>query len=427
MRKLLEQTQWWDIARLRELQLRRLDSLVRHARDRVPYYQKLFAEIGFDSVYALCDLARLPLLSKCDIRAYCEELKARGARDLTQYGTSGSTGEPLTFWVSRGRISHDIAAKWRAMRWWGLDIGDREVVVWGPPVKLGARNQLRNLRDVILRTRLLPIKGISNPQLDEYLKVIQRARPKMLFGYPSALARLATRANETGVDTGSLGIEVAFVTSEMLTPEWRQSIEQTFSCKVANEYGAKDAGFLARECPRGGMHITAEDLIVEIVDEHGRVVAPGEFGEVVVTHLMSAGFPFIRYRTGDIAALDPRLCECGRALPLIKDIRGRTNECLVAANGSLVHDSALNYVIRDLGGVQAYKVIQDSLHKVRVLLIPGPRLPADHSVRIRAAYQALLGPEIDVSIETVGSIAPEPSGKHRHIVCHVSREVSLAS
>jgi phenylacetate-CoA ligase len=65
--------------------------------------------------------------------------------------------------------------------------------------------------------------------------------------------------------------------------------------------------FIAHACPQGGMHITAEDIIVEIVDEQGRP-PPGVPGEVVVTHLYSTGFPFVRYKNGDVAVLDEGQC-----------------------------------------------------------------------------------------------------------------------
>src|SRR5262249_61095657 len=116
-------------------------------------------------------------------------------------------------------------------------------------------------------------------------------------------AHIATRAARTGKRLDDLGVRVAFVTSEMLYDDQRGAIAQAFACPVANGYGARDAGFIAHECPSGGMHISAEDIVVEIVDANGTQLLPGQSGEVVVTHLATGDFPFIRYRTGDIASL----------------------------------------------------------------------------------------------------------------------------
>ncbi len=147
----------------------------------------------------------------------------------------------------------------------------------------------------------------------------------MLFGYPSALARIARQADARGIGLGDAGIKVAFVTAERLYDDQRDDIARVFGCRVANGYGSRDAGFIAHECPAGGMHITAEDIVVEVIGADGQPLPAGESGEIVVTHLATSEFPFIRYRTGDVARLVAgATCACGRSLPLLTDIQGRT-------------------------------------------------------------------------------------------------------
>src|SRR5207253_2509642 len=136
----------------------------------------------------------------------------------------------------------------------------------------------------------------------------------------------AEYALASGIRMHRLGIKVVFVTSEKLYDEQRNLISRVFGCAVANGYGGRDAGFIAHACPEGGMHISAEDIIVEIVDAAGQVLPPGSAGEIVVTHLATSHFPFIRYRTGDVGVLDRQLCACGRGLPLLKEIQGRTTD-----------------------------------------------------------------------------------------------------
>jgi phenylacetate-CoA ligase len=269
------------------------------------------------------------------------------ARGLARFNTGGSSGEPLIFFIGKERVSHDVAAKWRATRWWGVDIGDPEIVVWGSPIELGSQDRIRALRDKLLRTELLPAFEMSEAKLDGMLAAIRHRRPKMLFGYPSALSHIARHAEARGQRMDDLGVKVAFVTSERLYDEQRAAIERVFGCPVANGYGGRDAGFIAHQCPHGGMHITAEDIIVEIVDREGRVLPPGQAGEIVVTHLATRDFPFIRYRTGDVAVLDDARCACGRGLPMLKEIQGRSTDFVVAADGTVMHGLALIYVLRD--------------------------------------------------------------------------------
>ncbi|MGH8719906.1 MAG: phenylacetate--CoA ligase family protein [Burkholderiales bacterium] len=420
-RKLLEQTQWWDSARLRELQFTRLNSLLRHARDRVPYYQKLFTEIGFDSLRELSDLTRLPLLSKREIRANLEGWKAGGARGLVRFSTGGSSGEPLIFFIGRERVSQDIAAKWRATRWWGVDIGDREIVVWGSPIELNAQDRLRAIRDKLLRTKLLPAFEMSARNLDRFVAEIRCVRPRMLFGYPSALFQIARHAESKHRRMDDLGIKVAFVTAERLYDEQRHTISKVFGCAVANGYGGRDTGFIAHECPQSGMHITAEDVIVEIVDANGNPLSAGESGEIVVTHLATRDFPFVRYRTGDIGVVDDRACSCGRGLPLIREVQGRTTDFVVSADGAVMHGLALIYVLRELKRIRAFKIVQENLHHTRVLLIPGPGFGKSTGERITEGFKARLGASVEVTIEKVAELPQETSGKFRYVVSRVAQ------
>ena len=218
----------------------------------------------------------------------------------------------------------------------------------------------------------------------------------------------------------NLGIKVVFVTAEMLYEDQRATISRVFGCPVANGYGGRDAGFIAHECPAGGMHITAEDVIVELVDHAGSSVPAGTPGEIVVTHLASRDFPFVRYRTGDIAVLDDRACACGRGLPLLREIQGRSNDFVVASNGTIMQGAALTYVIRGMPDIEAFKIVQESLLLTRVFLVVGPAFHRERSVEIVSSLRRRLGDAVDVQIEFVDEIKPEKSGKYRYIISHVA-------
>ena len=118
----------------------------------------------------------------------------------------------------------------------------------------------------------------------------------------------------------NIGLKAIFCTGEVLYDHQRELISETFGVPVANGYGARDAGFIAHECPAGKMHIAAEHVIVEILDESGQSVPKGEVGEIVITNLDGYAMPFIRYKTGDLGALADEQCPCGRGLPLMKEI-----------------------------------------------------------------------------------------------------------
>lgn len=417
VRKQMEESQWWSRERIESLQLERLKALLEYTQAHVPYYRDLFQSQGFrpQDVTNQSDLQHLPLLTKPLIRQNQDRLKSEQAGALARFNTGGSSGEPLIFFIGNERVSHDVAAKWRATRWWGVDIGDPEIVVWGSPIELTAQDRVRQFRDRLMRTTLLPAFEMSQEKLDGFVASIRQTRPVMLFGYPSSISLIARHAEKQGQRMDDLGITVAFVTSERLYDDQRNDISRVFGCPVANGYGGRDAGFIAHQCPAGGMHITAEDIIVEIVDRDGRVLPKGQSGEVVVTHLATRDFPFIRYRTGDVAILSEKKCPCGRGLPLLEEIQGRTTDFVVAADGTIMHGLAIVYPIRDIPGIAAFKVVQETMARTVVQFVPGDHCGPEVEGTIRAGVRARLGPAVEVIVERVTEIPREKSGKYRYI------------
>jgi phenylacetate-CoA ligase len=282
--------------------------------------------------------------------------------------------------------------------------GDR---LWGSPIELGAQDRIRQFRDRLLRTELLPAFDMSEANLDRF---IAGSRPGVrrccsAIRRRSRSSRHAERCHER---LDGLGIRVAFVTSECLYDHQRVEIEKTFGCRVANGYGGRDAGFIAHECPQGSLHITAEDLIVELVDADGRVVPAGESGEIVITHLATRDFPFLRYRTGDVGVIDDRACACGRGLPVLREVKGRSTDFVVAMDGTVLHGLALIYVVRDLPGIRTFTIVQESLERTRVSIVPEG---AEERLRatIREGIQARLRRKVAVDVDLVESIAAERS------------------
>jgi phenylacetate-CoA ligase len=418
LRRELEATQWLAGPELQQLQQRRLRQLLAHAGTRVPYYRALFGKVGFDgnAPWSWTEFRKLPLLGKPEIRANPDALRAADAGPLLRYNTGGSSGEPLVFYMGMDRVSHDVAAKWRATRWWGVDIGDPEIVLWGSPVELNKQDRIKALRDRVFRSRLLPAFAMAPAQMNTYLTTVAQVRPPMLFGYASALALLAKFAAAERRDMARLGIKVVFATGETLYPEQRAVIEQVFGAPVANGYGSRDAGFIAHQCPQGSLHLSAEHILVELLDAAGTPVPAGQAGEIVVTHLATKDFPFIRYRTGDLAVAADSVCSCGRGLPVFKEVQGRSTDFVQTADGNAMHALALIYEVRDKPGVKAFKFVQAEDLSVELLLVGDGQLTAAVEADIRAGILKRMGPGTVLAIRRVADIPPEKSGKYRYVV-----------
>lgn len=418
----MERSQWLAPDGVKQLQVTRLRDFLTRIGRHVPYYRDLFSALDFNpaSVASVADLQRLPLTGKADIRANMDRLTAENAGPLERFTTGGSSGEPLIFYRGKERVSHDVAAKWRATRWWEVDIGDPEIVVWGSPIELGAQDRVRLLRDKLLRTELLSAFEMSDANMLLFTNRIRKFRPRMLFGYPSSLALLAGYATSNGYRMDNLGIKVVFVTSERLYPYQREPIETAFGAPVANGYGGRDAGFIAHECPRGELHITAEDIVVEIVSATGEVLPVGEKGEIVITHLATGEFPFVRYRTGDVGSLSTDACTCGRGLPVLAEIEGRSTDFVKAVDGTILHGLSLIYVLREIPEVEQFRIVQETLTNMTVQVVTSSADTARLEQTVTEQFRRRLGNSLVVNFVYVSTIEREASGKFRYVVSHVT-------
>ncbi len=412
----MERSQWWSRDQLAAYQQEKLRRVLAHAHARCPFHRDCIDAARIDPRAAtLSDLARLPLLTKSDIVDHREQLIDKSAPGLREATTGGSTGAPLAFATDRARQAADQAARARSRRWFGVDLGDRELYLWGSPIEHSASNSLKSFRDRLTNQRLLNAFQLTPQAMTRYLAILQRYDPVHIFGYPSSLSRLVRFALDTGCAIRNRSLRAVFTTGELLAPADRAILEEHLNVPVADGYGSREGGFIAHQCPYGAYHVTMESLIVELIDPAGQPVPTGEIGEIVVTHLDALGMPFIRYRTGDLARSAPNSCPCGRKLDTLKIMEGRRTDLLRRADGGHAHALSVIYVLRNEPVVAEFKVTQRLGLDLDVEIVPRGPLSAEHQSRIRNLVSGQLGGAA-VRLHLTDSIAPDPSGKHRHVV-----------
>lgn len=247
-----------------------------------------------------------------------------------------------------------------------------------------------------------------------YADRIARYRPAFIRGYPTALYVFADYLR-----TKSLylrGVKAVFTTAEMLLPEHRRSIESQFGCSVFDEYGCNDGGVQAYECAmHKGLHITAEKVIVESVDAAGQPSTPGTPGDVVATDLHNYAMPFVRYAVGDRAVFNERPCPCGRGLPLIDSLEGRTTDVIKFDNGVILSGPAVTLVFRGCN-VKQYQVVQTAGNSLLVKVVKGEeygQADADHFTSVLRSH---IGQDTEIVVQCVDEIAATRAGKHRFII-----------
>ena len=426
--KYLEQTQYLCREELEQLQMRKLTRLLCHAHAHTPWYRRLINEAGLtldeEQPLTLEELRRLPTMDKRTATEHGAEMVWKGVPGGAHpYNTGGSSGEPLRFYFGRWRQASDAAGRMRARRWWGENVGEREVYLWGAPVELNNTDRIKSLRDRLFNQLVLNAFEMSPQQMDDYLAAIEGYQPSCIYGYASSIALLAAHALERNCRPRLKDLKVVCTTGEPLYPHQRELIRQTFGAPVANEFGSRDIGFTAHENPEGQMLLMSESILLEVLDPQGNPVAPGEMGEAVITGLCSEAQPFVRYRTGDLVRLSDEPAAGGRGLHVLAEVAGRTADLVVRSDGALMHALSVIYEIRDKPGVAEFRFIQHDLEHAEVQIVPGPGWRESSSRKaIERDLKARLGEPVKIEIRELEQIPPSASGKHRYVVSHVAEK-----
>ena len=413
----LDRTQWLPPAALEEYRFARLKRLLEYAYAHVPYYRRRFDEHGIPPrrIQSFDDFTAVPMLTREDVRTHFDDLTPRplfaGSR---RFSTGGSTGSPVTLLIDMERMAFSDASRLRAHGWFGLPPGVPEVALWGSTRDLSRQGVLRSLRDRLLNYRTLSAFDMRAERLAQYARTLHRFRPAKIYGYATALTLLAQYLASHDLRHVAGSLQAVFSTAEPLFDYQRAAIRDGLGCRVAEEYGARDAGLVANECPEGGLHVNAEGIHAE------RIGPPDSPGELIITNFDTPAMPIIRYRTQDLALGAERPCACGRTLPLIGRVQGRRTDFLVTPSGKVLHALAVIYVLREAPAVEEFQVLQDALDHVVVNVVPGRAFETEHTVDIRRKLRGVLGPGVAVDVVLVSHIERPESGKHRYVVSTVA-------
>ncbi len=418
----IEQTQWLSGEALRAIQWSRLRALLAHACCNVPFYRDRLAVTGMTpaDIRSLDDLRALPPLEKADLRDGGDALRSGSIRSrLVERKTSGSTGIPVVVWTTAEARDQWDAATFRARRWWDVQPGDRRITLMSrQPMTRSRWFKQRWLANVLE----FPAMDLSETVLERICRTLADASPRALAGYPSSLAYVA-RFIEARGRVRPTALRAVFVTGEVLYPDTRALLRRVFRCPVVNEYGSSETGHIACECPYGRWHIAAENVLVEI-DKTPREVDGA--GALLLTDLTNFAMPLIRYRIDDLGSLGAS-CPCGRGLPVLTLLVGRTEDLVVLPDGRRMDASVFGVVVDVLARrgapLNQYRVTQHAVDHFEVLVagaVGGDDVSAEVAQRVIDA----LGSRVTVTVRAVPVIPPEPTGKRRRFVSLVANEAA---
>ena len=302
---------------------------------------------------------------------------------------------------------------WRGWRWGGVDIGDRQARFWGVPLSSRGRFRAR-LIDFVAHRRRFSAFRLAEGDMATYTTELNRYRPDFVYGYVSILVEYANYLESAG--TRRFTPKAIFATSEVLTPQHRSAIERGFGGRVFEEYGCGELGNLAHECEKGSLHISAENMVVEIVP----AAAGNSAGEIIVTELNNLAMPLLRYRLNDFASPIDGACACGRKLPRIGDVVGRAYDVIYNRDGRMFHGEFFMYIFEEVKqkglGVQRFQVIQHDFDHFTIRVQPGPGYGPETEAFVRRRVSESYGDYAHIVFEPVQSIERERSGKLRLII-----------
>jgi phenylacetate-CoA ligase len=425
----LEESQWWPRNKILELQNQRLKQLVRHAYTNVPFYRQIFDDrtLKPDDIECSADLIKLPVLTKQIVRGKFNSLIAKNvpSGQITKRYTSGSTGEPLMFYVdSQESTTRSYASSLRAYGWLGYKMGDKCVFIGQRHECHSTLEKVREkAKDFFERIKVFDVREMSVEEIPLISRAIENYRPEFMRGYPSAIYQLARFLEKE--KKNNLRLKAIITIAEKVDDYQRDLFRKVFMCEAYSLYSATEAPNIASQCfSLRGYHITAENVIVEIVDSQGTPVPSGKDGRILVTDLYNKAMPFIRYDIGDTGAMSDQICSCSRGLPLLMKLDGRVSDNIVTKSGTSIPGLTLHQVfLARLEGVVQWQIVQESYEQVIVKLVLDRVYPKLHIEKLTSEilghYQPVLGTDMGIIVEIVDQIPLTNSGKRRFIISKV--------
>lgn len=416
--------QWLPPEALAQLQLEKLQALVAHCWREVPYYRQRWQEIGFEpgDLKSLDDYARLPVLTKADIRANFETLKAPSlAGQMLYKATGGSTGEPLRFGYTRESNDRRSAVMWRGYGWAGAPLGRRALFLWGGAVGTPSRKaQLKDrLYHAAFQRRMLNSFLMREDNMAAFADAIEAYRPEVLVAYVDPIVRLSKWLLERGRSIP--GVTSVLGAAEALHDFQRPVIEAAFpGARTYNTYGCREFMLIACEDgDRDGLLINADHLAVELVNT--TVSTDGETGELAITDLHNWGMPFIRYVNGDVATRKAPWHSTGaRGLPRLSRVEGRRLDAIRTTDGRVLPGEFFPHLLKDVPGVRRFQVIQEQLDRFTLKLVPGPEFGEAQERYVRHEVAKVLGDGAALDLQRVDDIPLTPTGKFRVTVSRLA-------
>ena len=416
----LEHSQWWKPAQHWARQREQLRLLLRHAADTCPYYaNSLPAAVStLPQDFSEQQFRKLPILRRVDIQNNYDAIVSGnppGGHGRPQGGvSSGSTGEPIRFLTTQLSTFFWQAINLRDHLWHRRDFGLKLATIRAGAERVEMRNWFGDVGETTLETGpciQIPMHSSTREQAREAIT----EDPAYLTGYPNNLAGVLEQVDRLG---GKLpGLRQVRSFGEAVKPEFRNYVKLRWNVPLIDLYSTREAGYLALQCPdTEDYHLQSEVAYIEVLDELDRPCRPGETGRVVVTPLHNFAFPLIRYELGDYAEVGA-VCSCGRGLPVIRRILGRSRNLMKLRDGRTFWPVFGVSGFLEIVPIRQFQFVQRSYDELELKLVTGRELTGEERVRFGEYILENLGYRFRLVWTFLPEIPQDPGGKFEDFIC----------
>jgi phenylacetate-CoA ligase len=414
--KLLKKSERWTKEQIEDYQLKKLNSLLAHAYENVPYYNKILANIKINE---FSNLEKIPFLTKELIQQNIDNLKAKNYPEykFQYYTTGGSTAIPLGFYEEKGVQDIIGFAYYKyLLKNFDCKLTDKFVILTGIVFPSGDKSKFWKYT-FFKRCLILSSYHLTEKNLPRYIEKIRKMKTKIIFAYPSSLSIIASFMKKNNI-APIKSLKIIIYSAESLY-EWQKDLlEDVFQCKIIGIYGHSEKATHAHTCKKSDYyHFFPQFGIVELIDKNGKQInKENKLGEIVVTGFYNNIFPFIRYKTGDYGTFTNKKCPCNRNYPTMKRIEGRIQEFIITKNDRLIPLTAINMHSNVFDNVKQFQFYQDTKEEVILNIIPSENYTKKDTEYIKKEVSKKLGNDIKLKLKFVKEIPRTKRGKHRFII-----------
>jgi len=411
---------------IKQIQWQKLKILISHAYENVPYYRGIMDQLSIvpEDIKSEEDFKKMPVLTKSDINKNFNSMIAQNInkKNLFMNSSGGSTGVSLNFYQDSLYNQKRIAGVYWGNALAGLNLGDPVAYIWGvDDVRAGSR---RDAMHRFLKNELiLNCFNMRESDMLEFYKKLSALKIEFIIGYANALYLFFKYLKSNKLKLSR--VKSVISSAEVLDSRKRRFLEEECALNVFNRYGAREAGLISAECEaHNGMHVFTDGVYTEIIERPGLEHDEGEdnCGDIVVTSLINYAMPFIRYRIEDIGCFAQNACSCGRGLPRLKSVIGRSTSIFTTADGRLMHGEYFTHLFYGLKEVEKFQFVQKDKKHYILKIVPS-----------EGFNQTVLSPVLDkikkalhtgdVDVQLVNAIEPAKSGKYMFTVSEVPLEI----